>query len=60
MALPPLLTPAIAAGLAQGEEDDVIKLMASAIHSSFKVATFAGAGTNTAPPAAGPIVSTLM
>ena len=60
MALPPLLAPAVAAGLAQGEEDDVIKLMASAIHSSFKVATFAGAGTNTAPPAAGPIVSTLM
>ena len=60
MALPPLLAPAVAAGLAQGEEDDVIKLMASAIHSSFKVAAFTGAGTNTAPPAAGPIVSTLM
>ena len=60
MALPPLLAPAVAAGLAQGEEDDVIKLMASAIHSSFKGAIFTGAGTNTAPPAAGPIFSTLM
>ena len=60
MAVPPLLVAPLAIGMAGGEEDDVINAMATVIHASFLVTLFTGVGTNTAPPAAGPIVSTLM
>ena len=60
MAVPPLLVAPLAVGIAGGEEDDVINAMATVIHASFLSTLFTGAGANTAPPAAGPIVSTLM
>jgi hypothetical protein len=59
MAVPPLLVASLAIGIGGGEEDDVINAMATVIHASFLGTIFTGAGANTAPPAAGPVVSTL-
>jgi hypothetical protein len=60
MAVPPVLAPALAVGAAGGSEDDVIRSMATIIHASFKSTLFTGVGSNIAPPATGPVVSTLI
>jgi len=60
MAVPPLLVVPLAVGIGGGEEDDVINAMATVIHTSFLGSTFTGAGSNTAPPSTGAVVSTLM
>jgi len=60
MAIPPVLAPALAVGAAKGAEDDVIKAMATIIHISFKSTLFTGTGNIITPPAAGPVVGTLM
>jgi hypothetical protein len=59
MAVPPLLVTSLAVGIGGGEEDDVINAMATVIHASFLGTLFTGAGANTAPASAGPVVSTL-
>ena len=60
MAVPPVLAPAFGVGAAGGSEDDVIKSMATIIHTSFKSTLFTGVGNNIAPPATGPVIGTLM
>jgi|TARA_R110000851_G_scaffold143887_4_gene282882 hypothetical protein len=60
MAIPPVLAPAFAIGAAGGSEDNVIRTMATIIHTSFKSTLFTGIGNNIAPPATGPVVGTLM
>ena len=64
MAVPPALVSPLAFGRGTpesqgGSEDEVIDLIASIIHASFLGTTFTGAGANTAPVSAGPVVSTL-
>ena len=60
MAIPPVLAPALAVGAAGGSEDDVIRSMATIIHTSFKSTLFTGVGNNIIPPATGPVIGTLM
>jgi len=60
IAVPPIFVPALAIGMAGGETEDVGSAMATIIHASFLATIFTGPGLNTAPPSAGPIVSTLL
>ena len=57
---PPIFASSISKGLAGQSEDNVVNEMATMIHSSFSSAVFTGIGSNTAPPATGPIISLLL
>lgn len=59
MSVPPIFAPCIAAGLAGADQASIAKMMAGIIHASFMATMFTGAGADTAPPSAGPVISTL-
>ena len=60
MAAPPVLAPALAIGAGGGSEDDVVRMMSSIIHASFKSVLFTGVGNNIAPLATGPVIGPLI
>ena len=57
--VPPVLAPVVALGLAGGEEADIVDLMATIIHASFKAAIFNGVGTTVAG-GVGPVVAQML
>ena len=59
MSVPPIFAPCVAAGLANADQASIAKMMAGIIHASYLATMFTGAGFDTAPPSAGPVISTL-
>jgi len=57
--VPPIFAPVTAAGLAGGEEADIVDIMATIIHASFKAAVFNGVGTTVAG-GVGPVVAQML
>ena len=60
MAAPPPFAPSTKKGMDGGTIEQVCDVMSKSIHTSFKASIFTGAGSNTTPPAAGPVVGKLV
>ena len=60
MSAPPPFAPSTKKGMDGGTIEQVCDVMAKSIHTSFTTSIFTGAGSNTAPPAAGPVVGKLV
>ncbi len=57
--VPPIFVPVTALGMAGGEEADIVDLMSTIIHASFKAAVFNGVGTTVAG-GIGPVVAQML
>tara|TARA_Y100001963_G_scaffold56176_1_gene78520 strand:+ start:42 stop:611 length:570 start_codon:yes stop_codon:yes gene_type:complete len=60
MSVPPPFAPSTKKGMDGGTIEQVCDVMSKSIHTSFTTSIFTGAGTNTAPPAAGPVVGKIV